>query len=358
MLFSPYQLRDVKFRNRIVVSPMCEYSSEDGFANDWHLVHLGSRAAGGAALVMTEATAVEARGMISPQDLGIWKDDHMEFLTRITKFIEARGAVAGMQIAHAGRKAATRRPWDSGPKVLKAEEGAWPVIGPSAIPYDADSQTPHALSAAELGEVRDAFRDAAQRASDCGFRVLELHAAHGYLLHEFLSPLSNKRDDQYGGSLENRMRFPLEVARAVREAWPERYPLFVRISSTDWVDGGWEIGQSVEYAKKLKGCGVDLIDCSSGGLAPQQKVPNDPGYQVPFSERIRKEVGIATAAVGLITNADQAEEILAEGKADLIEMARELLRNPYWPLHTASSRAQDDGLWPPQYLRARPEKKS
>jgi 2,4-dienoyl-CoA reductase-like NADH-dependent reductase (Old Yellow Enzyme family) len=354
ILFSPLNLRRITLRNRIVVSPMCQYSSEDGFATNWHLVHLGSRATGGAGLVFTEATAVEARGRISPQDLGIWKNEHIAKLREITDFIKSQGAVPGMQLAHAGRKAATRRPWEPGPKVLSKSEGAWEIIGPSPIPFDVEYQVPHELTPKEMEDVAQAFVDGAKRAFQAGFQVIEVHAAHGYLLHEFLSPLSNQRKDEYGGSFENRIRFPLEVIQKVRQAWPEELPLFVRISATDWMEGGWNLEESVEFAKILKKIGVDLIDCSSGGLHPAAQVPAVPGYQVPFARKIRSEAGIAAGAVGFITKPEQAETILQDGAADVVVIARELLRNPYWPLHAAKALGEDlPNLWPPQYLRAK-----
>ncbi|MDQ6913314.1 MAG: NADPH dehydrogenase NamA [Verrucomicrobiota bacterium] len=350
-LFSPLVLRDVQLKNRIGVSPMCEYSSVDGFANDWHLVHLGSRAVGGAALVLTEATAVTADGRISPQDLGIWKDEHIEMLARIFRFIEAQGAVPGMQLAHAGRKASTSPPWEGG-KPVSEDNGGWrPIHAPSALPFDEGSIRPREMTLDDIGEVVRAFADAAVRAQKAGAKVIELHAAHGYMLHEFLSPLSNHRSDNYGGSFENRIRLTRDTVEAVRRVWPERLPLFVRISATDWIDGGWDVEQSVELAKVLKPLGVDLIDCSTGGAAPGAKIPLGPGYQVPFSERIRREAEIATAAVGLITDAKQANEIIANGRADLIFLARQFLRDPYWPLHAARELGAEVQA-PVQYGRA------
>jgi 2,4-dienoyl-CoA reductase-like NADH-dependent reductase (Old Yellow Enzyme family) len=352
MLFDPLALRDVTLKNRIAVSPMCQYSSEDGFANDWHLVHLGSRAVGGAGLVFTEAAAVEARGRISPQDLGIWRDAHVEMLKRITTFIQAQGGVAGIQLAHAGRKASTALPWKGGAP-LDAASGGWsPVLGPSAVAFDAGYQTPQEMSAAQIQEVTAAFAGAAQRALNAGFQVIEIHAAHGYLLHEFLSPLSNQRGDAYGGSLENRCRFLREVIAAVRKSWPERLPVFVRLSATDWApSGGWDLEQSVQLSKQLKTDGVDLIDCSSGGMIPNAQIPVGPGYQTPFSERIRRETGIATGAVGMITAAEQAETILRTGQADLVLLAREFLRDPYWGLH-AAPKVHAKTAAPVQYGRA------
>jgi 2,4-dienoyl-CoA reductase-like NADH-dependent reductase (Old Yellow Enzyme family) len=349
-LFSPFTVRELTFRNRIAVSPMCQYSSEDGFANDWHLVHLGSRAVGGAALVMMEATAVEARGRISPADMGIWKDDHIEFLSRIAQFVHAHGAVAGIQLAHAGRKASTPPPWGGG-TVVPLSEGGWQTVAPSPIPFRPDDPAPLELTPAAIADLVKAFRDAARRALEAGFQLVEIHGAHGYLAHEFLSPLSNHRQDQYGGSFENRIRFTLEVAAAVREVWPERLPVFLRISATDWVEGGWDIADSVELARRVKPLGVDLIDCSSGGLSMEQKIPLGPGYQVPFAERIRREAGIATGAVGLLTTPQQVDEITRNGQADMVLLAREFLRDPYFPLHAAKALQAD--LQPPrQYSRA------
>jgi len=350
-LFTPLQLRDVRLRNRIGVSPMCQYSSLDGFANDWHLVHLGSRAVGGAALVMTEAAAVLPEGRISPQDLGIWKDEQIEMLARIFRFIAEHGAVPAMQLAHAGRKASTSPPWKGG-EAVSEDEGGWrPIYGPSALAFDEGNIVPQELDQAGIQRVVTAFADAALRALKAGAQLIELHAAHGYLMHEFLSPLSNRRADQYGGSFENRTRLAREIVQAVRAVWPEHYPLLVRISATDWADGGWDIDQSVALAQQLKPLGVDMIDCSSGGSVPRVKIPIAPGYQVPFAERIRREAEIPTAAVGMITDPEQAEEILEEGRADMIFMAREFLRHPYWPLDAAAQMGAE--LPPPmQYGRA------
>ncbi len=351
-LFSPLALRGVTLPNRITVSPMCEYSSVDGFANDWHLVHLGSRAVGGAGLVFTEATAVVPEGRISPEDLGIWKDEHIPMLARITSFIRERGSVAGMQLAHAGRKASTAAPWNGG-KPIGVEHGGWsPIFAPSAIPFDQGYQTPVALDLAEIRTLVSSFASAARRALDAGFQVIELHAAHGYLINEFLSPLSNVRGDEYGGSFENRTRFLREVTEAVREVWPDSLPLFVRISATEWTDGGWDVEQSVELARMLAPLGVDLIDCSSGGNVPKVRIPLGPGYQVPLAERVRNGSGVPTGAVGLITSAHQADEIVRLGKADLVLLAREELRDPYFPLHAARALGTPIA-WPRQYLRAR-----
>ncbi len=351
-LFEPLQMRGVRFRNRIGVSPMCQYSSEDGFASDWHLVHLGSRAVGGAALVMTEASAVLAEGRISPGDLGIWKDEHVEMLKRIFRFIEAQGAVPAMQLAHAGRKASTSAPWKGGGPVA-TDEGGWrPVFAPSAQAFDADSIVPQELDAAGIRAVVEAFAIAAQRALEAGARVVEIHAAHGYLLHEFFSPLSNGRTDEYGGSFENRTRILREVIEAVRKVWPETHPLFVRISATDWAEeGGWDMDQSVRLSQQLGALGVDLVDCSSGGTLPAAKIPTGAGYQVPFAERIKREASIATAAVGMITTPEQADQIIRNGQADMAFLARQMLRDPYWPLHAARTLRQEFA-GPVQYGRA------
>lgn len=351
LLFSPFTMGSLTLRNRIVVSPMCEYSSYDGFANDWHLVHLGSRAVGGAGLVITEAAAVLPEGRITSHDLGIWKDDHIEFLKRITDFVKAQGAAAGIQLAHAGRKASTQRPWEGNSKVLESE-GGWVPDAPSAVAFKDDYPMPVALDLAGIARITNAFKLAAARALKAGFQVIEIHAAHGYLLHEFLSPFSNERTDDYGGSFKNRIRLLLEVVAAVRTVWPADHPLFVRISATDWADGGWTIDDSVNLAAILKTKGVDLVDCSSGGNLPKVKIPVGPGYQVPFAEAVRK-VGIPTGAVGMITDAVQAEAILQEGQADLVIMARELLRDPYFPLHAARQLGAHV-QWPVQYERAKP----
>jgi len=351
MLMSPLRLRDVTLRNRIAVSPMCEYSSRDGFANDWHLVHLGSRAVGGAGLILTEAAAVTADGRISPWDLGIYEDAHVEMLARIFAFAERHGAVAGMQLAHAGRKASTSAPWLGGHPLSPAEDGWTPIWAPSPIAFRESAQVPRAMTREDIARVVRAFADAAARVLAAGGKVVELHAAHGYLVHEFLSPLSNRRDDEYGGSFDNRLRFLRDVIDAVRRVWPERLPLFVRISSTDWVDGGWTIEDSVALARDMKGRGVDLVDCSSAGNVAQAAIPLAPGYQVPFAERVRRDAAIATGAVGLITEPHQAEEILQSGRADLIIVARQLLRDPYWPIHAAQALGDAPPV-PSQYLRA------
>lgn len=348
-LFQPFRLRGVTLRNRIGVSPMCQYSASDGFANDWHLVHLASRAVGGAGLVLTEATAVEARGRISPEDLGIWDDAQIDALARIAQCVQARGAVAGVQLAHAGRKASTGRPWEGG-KPLSDAQGGWEPIGPSAIPFNTGYRVPAAMSLDEIARVRSAFRDAARRCVHAGFRWLELHAAHGYLLHSFLSPLSNQRGDGYGGSFDGRVRFLIEVARDVRAVWPEQWPLAVRLSCTDWIDGGWTPEETVQLARRLQPEGVDLIDCSSGGSSAQAQVPVQPGYQVPFARAVR-QAGVPSAAVGLITEPARAETIIAEGEADLVLLGRAFLRDPYWALHAARALGVPAAI-PEQYLRA------
>jgi 2,4-dienoyl-CoA reductase-like NADH-dependent reductase (Old Yellow Enzyme family) len=353
-LFSSFKLRSVEFRNRIGVSPMCQYSSHDGFVSDWHFVHLGSRAQGGAALVELEAAAVTAEGRISPDDLGVWKDEHIPGLRRIADFVRSQGARAGMQLAHAGRKASTASPFKGDGLVLPAD-GGWQPVAPSAVAFAPEGYAvPTALDEAGIAAVVEAFRNAAKRALEAGFDFVELHAAHGYLLHEFLSPLANLRTDEYGGSFDNRVRLALEVADAVRQVWPERLPLLVRISATDWAEGGWNADESVELARRLRDRGVDLVDCSSGGLVPGAKIPLAPGYQVGFAARIRREAGIATAAVGLITEPAQANTIVAEGSADLVFLARAMLRDPYWPVHAAAILGETVS-WPRQYLRAAPQ---
>ena len=353
-LFSSFKLRELVFRNRVFVSPMCQYSSENGMPTDWHLVHLGSRAVGGAGLVMVEATGVSPIGRISPGDSGIWSDAHAEAFKRITKFIKGTGAVPAIQIAHAGRKGSTDAPWRGGKK-LGLNEGGWEPWGPSAVPFDETYPMPRAMTLADINQVAGEFEAAAVRALNAGFEVIEVHAAHGYLLHEFLSPMSNRRTDQYGGSLENRMRLTLRIAEIVRKTWPVKWPVFVRISATDWVEGGWDLPQSIELAKALKKLGIDLIDCSSGGNVPKAPIPIGPGYQVPLSEAIRRDAGIATGAVGLITDATQAEQIIAEGKADVVLLARAFLADAYWPIHAAETlNAEID--WPVQYGRAKKKK--
>ena len=351
-LFEPIAFRDLTLANRIIVSPMCQYSSVDGFANDWHFVHLGSRAVGGAGLVFTEATAVTADGRISLDDLGIWDDAHIGALSRITRFVKGEGSAVGMQLAHAGRKGSTYPP-GRGSGAVPESEGGWQPIAPSDVPFAANYPTPRPMTVIDIAEVIDAFRQAAQRAQDAGFDVIELHAAHGYLIHEFLSPISNTRTDEYGGSFDNRIRLCLEIVETVRAVWPERAPLFVRLSATDWMPGGWDIDQTVELARRLGGLGVDLIDCSSGGTSPHATIPMAPGYQVPFAERVRRDAAIATGAVGLITMPVQANEIIERGQADCVELARELLRDPYWPLRAARELGHAVP-WPAQYLRAAP----
>ena len=351
-LFDPLSIRGITLQNRIVVSPMCQYSSQDGFANDWHLVHLGSRAAGGASLVFTEATAVTPEGRISPEDLGFWKDAHIEYLSRIVRFLKSQGTVPGMQLAHAGRKGSTQRPWEGSSKVSLAD-GGWVPVAPSAVAFSETYPMPRALLKEEIRGIVDAFAAAARRALEAGFQVLEIHAAHGYLAHEFFSPLSNFRNDEYGGSFENRTRIGREIISAVRKVWPENLPLFIRISATDWKEGGWDLDQSVELAKQLKPLGVDLVDCSSAGLVVDQKIVAGPGFQVPFAERIRRDADILTATVGLIETKEQVADILAKNQADLVLMAREFLRDPYWPLRAARELKQKIS-WPAQYLRAAP----
>ena len=349
-LLSPLTIRGVTLRHRIVMSPMCQYSAEEGMADDWHLVHLGSRAAGGAALVLVEATAVTRDGRISPCDVGIWSDGHIEPLARIARFVHRMGAVAGIQLAHAGRKASCEPPWKGGAYIASPEEGGWPVVGPSPIPFKEGGPVPQPLDEAGIDGIVDAFEAAARRALTAGFRVLEIHAAHGYLLHEFLSPLSNRRDDSYGGSLENRMRLLLRVVERLRGLMPEGLPLFVRISATDWDEHGrgWDIEQSVALVKRLREMGVDLIDVSSGGTLPTARIPLAKGYQVPFARRIREEAGILTGAVGLITEAQHANEIVTGGDADLVFLARELLREPYWALK-AQQELGEEPAWPVPY---------
>jgi len=349
-LFSPLRIRNIELRNRIAMSPMCQYSAKDGFAGDWHLVHYGTRASGGAGLIIVEATAVWPEGRITPGDLGLWSDDQIPGLQRITGFIQSQGSVAGIQLAHAGRKASCALPWDGG-KQLSLSNGGWENVAPSAIPFSPGERTPGMADSICIERIISGFREAAERALMAGFRVAEIHSAHGYLLQEFLSPLSNKRTDEYGGSFENRIRLLLEVTEAIRTVWPEDYPLFVRISSTEWTDGGWTPEESVRLAPLLHQAGADLIDCSSGGNIHNAKVPVRPGYQVPFAEMIRN-TGIMTAAVGMITEALQAEEIIASGRADLVLFGRELLRNPYFPLQAARELGADTS-WPIQYLRAR-----
>jgi 2,4-dienoyl-CoA reductase-like NADH-dependent reductase (Old Yellow Enzyme family) len=351
-LFDRFKLREVEFANRIVVSPMCQYSCENGFATDWHLVHLGSRAVGRAAAVIAEATAVTADGRISPQDLGLWSDAHIEPLRRAFSFVAAQGAVPGIQLAHAGRKASTNQPWNGGKPISPAEGGWTPIFAPSALPFSEGYQKPRSLSVGEIRAIIDAFAAAARRAKAAGARLIELHAAHGYLLHSFLSPLSNQRTDQYGGEFENRIRIVCEVVAAVRRVWPEQFPLWVRLSATDWTEDGWTVEESVELARRLQALGVDLFDCSSGGNVARAKIPVGPGYQVAFAEQIRREAGVATGAVGMITDPAQADQIIRCGQADVVILARQFLREPYWPLLAARALGHDI-QWPVQYDRAK-----
>jgi 2,4-dienoyl-CoA reductase-like NADH-dependent reductase (Old Yellow Enzyme family) len=351
-LFSPLSLRSVSLRNRIAVSPMCQYSADGGRATDWHLVHLGSRAVGGAGLVIFEATAVEPEGRISHGDLGLWEDGQVEPLARVVRFVAAQGAVPCLQLAHAGRKASVRPPWEQGGAPLLPDSGGWLPVAPSAARFADGHATPEALTEEGVQARVRAFAAAARRALAAGFQAVEVHAAHGYLLHQFLSPLSNRRQDRYGGSFENRVRLACEVVEAVRAEWPERLPLLVRISATDWAEGGWDLDQAVELARRLKDRGVDLVDCSSGGLLATARVPAGPGFQAGFAERIRREAAVPTGAVGLITGAEQADHVIRSGQADLVLMAREFLRDPYFPLR-ASVRLGQEGPWPRQYLRAR-----
>ena len=349
-LFSPFNLRGITFRNRVFMSPMCQYCSDEGLPNNWHFIHLGSRAIGGAGLVMVEATAVSPEGRISPADSGLWTDEQAEAFRKIAYFIRSAGAVPAIQLAHAGRKASTDVPWNGG-RALPEGDGGWQPIGPSEKPFYATDPVPREMLRRDIDAIVARFAAAAHRAARAGFQVVEIHAAHGYLLHSFLSPLSNFRNDDYGGSLENRMRLTLRVAQAVREAWPSEWPVFVRISATDWVEGGWDVAQSIQLAHALKALEIDLIDCSSGGNVPKAPIPAGPGYQVPFAEAIRRDAGIPTGAVGQITFPKQAEEIIATGKADVVLLGRAMLRNPYWALHAAEALGAD-APWPDQYERA------
>ena len=350
-LFSPLEIKDIKFKNRITIAPMCQYSAVDGFANDWHLVHLGSRAIGGVGLIIQEATAVSPEGRISPEDLGIWKDEHIEKLQQINQFISSQNTVPGIQLAHAGRKASVSAPWN-GNKKLDATQGGWQTVAPSAIGYHENEATPMAMDDQAIQKVITDFKTATKRSVQAGYKVMEIHAAHGYLLHQFLSPLSNVRTDNYGGSFENRIRLTLEVVEAVQQEWPSNLPLFVRISATDWADGGWNAEESVELSRILKEKGVDLMDVSSGALVSHQKIPVGPNYQVPFAEQIKAATGILTGAVGLITEAKQAEEIVASGKADMVLFARESLRDPNLAL-TFAHDLDAEINWPKQYERAK-----
>ena len=351
ILLSPLTIKDITLKNRIAISPMCQYSAIDGFANDWHLVHLGSRAVGGAGLIIQEATAVSAEGRISPGDAGLYKDDHIEKWKSIVNFIHAHGAIAGIQLAHAGRKASCAIPWEGG-RQIKKEAGGWTAVAPSAISYHSDDDAPESLNNQGIQKVVADFKSAAIRALQAGYKIIEIHAAHGYLIHEFLSPLSNHRRDKYGGGFENRIKFLLEIVEAVQAVWPRHLPLFVRISATDWAEGGWNENEATQLAAILKNKGVDLIDCSSGGLVHHQKINLGPGYQVPFAEQIKRQTGILTGTVGLITSAQQAEDILLNGQADLILLARESLRNSNFPLYAAKYFG-DEIDWPVQYLRAK-----
>ncbi len=352
-LFTALKIRGITFKNRIVVSPMCQYSSEDGFANDWHLVHLGSRAIGGAALIISEAAAVTPEGRITPGDLGIWKDEHIPFLKRINDFIHANGSLSGIQLAHAGRKASMQVSWKGG-EALDEEHGGWQTLAPSAVPFSESYKTPQEMSLAEITDFREAFKVATLRSIEAGFDVIEIHAAHGYLLHEFLSPLSNFRTDEYGGSFINRSRLLLEVTSDLRALIPDEMPLFVRISATEWTENGWQAEDSVELAKQLKSAGADLIDCSTGGNITGVRIPLVPLYQTPLAEKVRHEAGVATGAVGLINTPEEAESVIAEQRADLVFMAREFLRDPYFPLHAAHALGTDT-QWPVQYERAKPK---
>ena len=356
LLFTPIRIKNIALKNRIVVSPMCEYSATDGFPNHWHLVHLGSRAVGGAGLILTEATSVSPEGRISIADLGIWKDEQIEKFKEITDFIHENGSIAGIQLAHAGRKASFDIPWQN-PQQLPAANGGWETVAPSAEKFNPTDKTPIALTIEGIEKVKADFKAATIRSIKAGFKVVEIHAAHGYLLHQFLSPISNKRTDNYGGSFENRVRLLMETIATVQEVWPKENPLFVRISATDWAEGGWSIEESVRLSALLKEKGVDVIDTSSGGLTLAQQIPLSPGYQVQFAAAIKKQTGITTGAVGLITSAEQAETILQNEEADLIFLARELLRNPYFPLHAAFELG-DEVKWPSQYERAKPRKRA
>jgi 2,4-dienoyl-CoA reductase-like NADH-dependent reductase (Old Yellow Enzyme family) len=351
-LFSTLRLRELVFKNRIFVSPMCQYSAVEGVPTDWHLVHLGSRAIGGAALVMTEATAVSPEGRISPFDTGIWSPEQAAEFRKIAGFLRRHGAVAGLQVAHAGRKASTDVPWRGG-KPLEPGAGGWQPIAPGPVPFAEGHAVPRDMTEADMERVRNDFSSAARRGREAGFEVIEVHMAHGYLLHEFLSPLTNRREDGFGGSLENRLRFPVSVARAVRGEWPERLPVFVRVSATDWVEGGWDLSQTVALARELKRVGIDMVDCSSGGAVPDARIPAGPGFQTPFAATVRREAGIATGAVGMITEPAQAEQIVSTGLADAVMIGRGFLRDPYWPLHAARALGVDIP-WPSQYERAKP----
>lgn len=352
-LFSSLKLRDIEFKNRIFLPPMDMFCSKDGIPSDWHFVHYGTRAMGGAALIIQEATAISSEGRISLGDLGIWSDKHAEAFRRITTFVKAQGAVPGVQLAHAGRKASVMIPWLDGDRPLTEEEGGWQTLGPSPIAFAPSFPVPREMTLKDLDEVVYQFVTAAQYALAAGFEVVEVHMAHGYLCHQFLSPLSNKRNDEYGGSIDNRFRLPLQVAEAVRKTWPDNLPVFVRVSATDWVEGGWDLPQTIQLARSLKEIGIDLIDCSTGGLVPDAIIPAGPGFQTPFAAAIRNEAKIPTAAVGFITDPSQAEQIVSTGIADAVLLGREMLRNPYWPLEAARA-LRADIAWPSQYLRGKP----
>lgn len=351
-LFSTLTIKNITLKNRIAISPMCQYTAVDGFANDWHLVHYGSRAVGGASLIIQEATAVSPEGRISPGDLGLYKEEHIEKLRQITDFVHQQGAIAGIQLAHAGRKAGCTVAWQGG-KQLNLNEGGWTTVAPSAIAFNPDDISPQELDAEGIKKVVADFKTATERAFLSGYKLIEIHAAHGYLIHQFLSPLSNHRADNYGGSFENRVRLLLEIVRAIHTVWPQNFPLFVRISATDWVEGGWHAEEAIQLSKLLKLEGVDLIDCSSGGMVPYAKIPLGPGYQVQFAERIKREANLLTGAVGMITEVQQAEDILAHNQSDLIIIGRASLRDPYFALHAAQL-SGDEFEWPMQYLRAKP----
>jgi len=354
-LFEPLEIRSVTLRNRIAVSPMCQYSCDDGLANDWHFVHLGSRAVGGAAIVFCEATAVSPEARISPQDLGIWSDRHAEALARIVRFIHEQGSLAGIQLAHAGRKASTYRTWSPKQGAIPPSEGGWTnVLAPSALKFQESYPQPREISREQIHDVAQAFATAAQRARQAEFDIIEIHAAHGYLVHEFLSPFSNRRSDEYGGAFDNRTRIAREIVEAVRGTWPQTQPLFMRVSVTDWKEGGWDAEQSVQLARQVKKLGVDLIDCSSGGIVPGVVIPAGPGYQTKFAEKIRREAEILTGTVGMITEPVQADHVIRTEQANIVLLAREMLRDPYWPLRAARELGQT-APWPPQYLRAAPE---
>jgi 2,4-dienoyl-CoA reductase-like NADH-dependent reductase (Old Yellow Enzyme family) len=351
-LFSPVQLRGLTVKNRIFMSPMCQYSAHDGVLNEWHRIHYGSRAVGGAGLVMIEASAVSPEGRISPYDSGIWSAQHADALRPIIASIKAQGATPAIQLAHAGRKGSCAQPWKGG-KGIAIKDGGWQPIAPSAVAFSADYNLPREMGQADIEQVMDEFAASTKLALSAGFEAVEIHIAHGYLLHQFLSPLSNQRSDSWGGSLENRMRFPLQVAQTVRGLWPDDKPVMVRISATDWAEGGWDMAGSLELVRKLKSIGIDLVDVSSGGLVPTAAVPAAPGYQTGFAAELRRATGMMTSTVGMITDPVQAEHILVTGQADVVSIARELLRDPYWPLHAARTLGVDLP-WPPQYQRAKP----